>query len=239
MTWKNAIIFFILLLTSTLVRADCFYANKEIKCQIPIEMNIPENKKFFDAKLENKSIITLVGKSINIYFKFINMKEESKELEYYLYAYKGSTCVSCDESRDENMGKILINPYSEIKLNKSIIINREGDFNYKLKYREIGLKTWKEMRGNITSKTNDINNNENVKKNNSTKNNSNKTNENRQEQENQSIELVEKTYASPQNEYNNSKLTYETKTKRYTKYIISAGGIVILTLGAFLLLKQS
>lgn len=100
-------------------------------------------------ELLREEIKTTPGQQKNISVKIINRQNKPYSIEYYAFAYVGTRCVSCIESRDEHIEKITIPAFDDEIITREISIQHTGTYNYKFMYKEEGKQSWQELQGRI------------------------------------------------------------------------------------------
>lgn len=127
---------------------SCEVVDERYECSIPIEINIDDSDNSWEIYLKELDVEVREGE-VNIELIISNNQQTVLNLEYYTYAYKGNKCISCKNTRNESIKQL------EIKAQQTIVeeINLKGIFVegtlFKVKYREVGKKTWKEIKGTI------------------------------------------------------------------------------------------
>lgn len=131
----------------------CTWNEGSYTCTIPLRMNVPEKEKpIFSIELQNTSLKGYKNKPINYTLIITNTYNYSIPLLYYGYIYQHTTCISCNQTRNESLKKIEIDSNEEMKIQETFIPKQEGEFNFKIKYKKENLKTWKELKGNVSVK---------------------------------------------------------------------------------------
>jgi len=145
---RNAFIFAfsIVLFIQSVNSFSCTNNSGVITCRIPISSEIQSGVQ--EIKIENTEIMCNLG-NCEITFSINNPTEEYYEKKYYAYAYIGSVCKSCVNSRDENLQKIKLDPFSSEEIKLPLEITETGKMSFKLLYKKPNLRTWKEIRGEI------------------------------------------------------------------------------------------
>jgi hypothetical protein len=141
----------LLLLTPIVFANPCVHVMIEEKitysCTLPIALSIvtPEF-----IELHEEHIIASAHDQIEIHFSIYNSLNSSESFQYYLYAYTGSRCVSCEKSREETLTETTIPGKKQETYSITIAIPEAGNFSYKVFARRNGETRWQEKRGSIT-----------------------------------------------------------------------------------------
>ena len=219
----------LIILSSIIIKAiSCEEIEGKIECEIPIKISINDEKPI----QMNIIKINLQNNTIRGMIEIINENSENKDLELYYYVYFRNKCLSCESSRNETIKKVSIKSNEKNKIPFELNlkeIETYPEFKFKLKYKEIKYKTWKDITIDLTNNNNnnstDIYKSDNEKtliKKKTNSNNSNKSKDNNEEFEiNQSKENLTKSKITTNNLYdvnkennNNEQTNIENETNK-------------------------